>query len=419
MNALDVLEQLEATSGSNAKIEILKANKDNEEFKFLLDAALNFSRKFGIKHLDPIISSSAEAKVSITAFADLLAALQNRSVTGNAAKRWTSSLISGCNPLQQKWYSRVILKDLKCNFGISSCTKAGIEIPEFEVMLAKDGKDCKKLEQIVKEGVYLSPKFNGYRVLAVCSYGDVSLYSRNGVEYENFPSVVATLKELSKDSSFVLDGEIMSDSFNAMQQSALSSKSKKSVGDIKYHVFGWVPFDEWTTQKFVTPTKQRLDSLSTWFEANAVTIYTDGTLAEVKHKLVYSLSDVIEAEKDCMSRGFEGVMLLPNIPYFLGKKTNKLMKFKTFQSMDCKVLSIYKGEAGKAFENTMGGITVLQEDGVVECDCGSGWSVEDRDHMWNNQREFIGRVVELQFQELSPYKKMIFPTFVRFRSDKE
>jgi hypothetical protein len=60
----------------------------------------------------------------------------------------------------------------------------------------------------------------------------------------------------------------------------------------------------------------------------------------------------------------------------------------------------------------------MQENGV-KCDCGSGWSVADRDYMWNNKDKFIGRIIEIQYQEIQkPHNRMQFPTFQRFRDDK-
>lgn len=416
MKELDILDALEQASGHKNKVKILKDNKDNAELVELLDAALNFKRKFFIKKFnsDSMVSVSA---ITHREFMGLLEDLQNRKISGHDAKAQVENMLYHCSPIQAKWYSRVLLKDLKCDIGVSLCKKAGIEIEEFEVMLAKDGKACKKLEEIVRKGVYVSPKFNGYRVLAVCSNGDVTLYSRNGLVYQNFPDIEKTLSALSKNSSFILDGEIMSDDFNKMQQSALANKRATTVGDIRYHAFGWVPVDEWDTQTFKTPTKQRLEALRAFFETNIVEISKAGNLSMVEHKLVYSVDQILEMEKDFLAMGYEGAMILPNIPYYVGKKSNRLMKFKTFQSMDCEVLGMYAGEAGKEFEHTMGGITVRQENGI-ECDCGSGWKIEDRNYMWKNRDEFIGRTVELSYQELTPYDKMLFPTFIRWRDDK-
>lgn len=429
LSALDILDQLELVSGQNDKIGILRANVDNLELKQLLDAAMNFDRKFYVKKFNPDLGFLASSPTWTRSkpvpnavsnheyFIWMLEQLENRIVTGHDAQRLLNSCfhVIDKNSQESKWYRRVLLKDLRCNFGISLANKAGFNLHEFEVMLAKDGKECKKLEDIVAKGVYASPKLNGYRALAICQYGNVTLHSRNGLEYENFPTVVAALEKLCQNSSFILDGECMSDDFNKMQQTAMSYKSGKSVGDIKYHVFGWIPVDEWKTKIFKMPTKERLENLQNWFKSNADSLSTDNVIVEVLHELLYSVNDAMDFEKQCISQGYEGAMLLPNMPYYVGKKSNRLLKLKTFKSWDCKVVAIYEGEGKNA--GKMGGITVLQENNV-ECNLGTGWSDEDREYMWNCQDDFIGRTIEVQYQDLTPDLKMQFPSVVRWRIDK-
>src|SRR5688500_8699970 len=168
---------------------------------------------------------------------------------------------------------------------------AGFDISQFDVMLAKDGKKCKRLCEIVEKGVYVSPKYDGYRCIAVCSNGVVTLHSRNGTEYSNFPTVIETLEKWCQQSSFVLDGEIMSDDFNKMQKSAFASKRKTTVGNVKFHVFGFIPHDEWESNKFIMPTKQRLDNLDILFSNNQA-----DNVVMVSHTLIHKVEEILEME---------------------------------------------------------------------------------------------------------------------------
>lgn len=415
MNELDILEQLEQTSGSKDKQALLKTHSSHVRLAELLDAALNFRRKFHIKKFDvPQPADKVDgSNQTHERFMNLLSSLQTRETTGNKAIALVENFLHDCNVKEQKWYGRVLKKDIKCNFGVSLANKAGFNLHDFDVMLAKDGKECKNLNEIVKDGVYISPKFDGYRCLAVCDYGDVTLYSRNGSEYANFPSIAETLSETCKNSSFVLDGEIMSDDFNKMQQSAFASKRGTTVGDVKYSVFGWIPADEWQSGVFKMPTKQRLENMKMFFDANPDML----NIEMVDQKLVYKVQDILDLEQAYLLQGYEGAMALPNIPYYLGKKSNRLMKFKTFHTQDCKVVGFYSGEADGKYANTLGGLSLIQENGKP-CDMGSGFSDADRDYIWNNQSEFLGRIVETQYQELTPDDIMRFPTFIRWRNDK-
>ena len=108
-------------------------------------------------------------------------------------------------------------------------------------------------------------------------------------------------------------------------------------------------------------------------------------------------------------------MALPNIPYYLGKKTNRLMKFKTMLSQDCKVVGLYEGE-GK-HEGRMSGLKLIQENGLA-CDVGSGFTDEDRIVIWNDPSCAVGRTAEIKFQELSNDGILRFPVFLRWRNEK-
>ena len=421
MDVFDIFEQLESTSGSNAKIAILKEHKDHKEFVELLDMALNFKHKFFIKKFDGTLARTQPVGNTTPKyhqeFLSILGDLKARNISGHEALNVVETFIAHLPSFKQKkWYTRVLLKDIRCGFGISSCVKAGINIPEFEVMLAKDGKECKNLETIVQRGVYVSPKLDGYRCLAVCSHGNVSLYSRSGTEYDNFVQVAGSLAELCKDSSFVLDGEIMSDDFNAMQQTAFSGKRGTVVGDVVYNVFGWIPMDEWESGDFKMPTKQRLDNLYQWFDNLENHCINPDCLALIEHELVYKVEDILRIEQEFLKKGHEGAMALPNIPYYLGKKTNKLMKFKTMLSQDCKVVSLYEG-TGK-YEGSMGGMSLTQENGMP-CDVGSGFTDDDRAYMWANKEAWYNRTAEIKYQELSKDGVMRFPIFLRWRTDKD
>jgi len=209
----------------------------------------------------------------------------------------------------------------------------------------------------------------------------------------------------------VFDGEIMSDDFQSMQKSAFASKRGTVVGDVKYYVFGYVPYQEWDSKQFKLKTKERLDilgNLQKSFEPNVVM---------VSQKFINSLDEALKFERDCLSYGYEGAMLLPDIPYYLGKKSNKLLKLKTMQSQDCTVRGFYEGEAGTRNQGTLGGLELIQENGIA-CRCGTGFSDEDRLYIWSNGQEFIGRIAEIKYQELTEDGVMRFPVFMRWRDDK-
>ena len=407
MDELEIIQKISQVSGKNDKRQLLKDNKDNKRLGELLDASLNFYRKFYMNKFEITGGVTAWEEDLHGEFILLLNKLEKRVITGRAAKACVEMFFSKCSARQQDIYAKVLRKDLKAGFSVDTAAEI-FPIPTFDVMLATDGKKCKQLNKIISAGVFVSPKLDGYRCLAVIDNGEVTLYSRNGSVFSNFPTIEASLAKSFVGKSLVLDGEIMSDSFQAMQQTAFSSKSGQSVGDVVYNVFDFIPTSEWQSSDFKLSKHHRLAMLqatSAWFGPEVVAV------PQVEANTV---EKVLELEVEYTTKGFEGAMVLPDIPYYKGRSSNRLMKFKTMQSQDCRIISIYEGEKGSRLEGMMGGIKVIQENGV-ECDCGSGFSDEDRQQFWKYSNEQIGRIAELKFQELSKDGVMRFPIFLRFR----
>mgnify|MGYP002661731694 CR=1 FL=1 len=406
MQELDILQQISRLSGKNEKRALLESNKSNKRLEQLLDAALNFFRKFHIHKFD--ISAQATVEVDLhDEFMSLLKRLEKREVTGHAAKAVVEEFFNKCTDRQQDWYAKVLRKDLKAGFSVETAAKFFPSIPVFDVQLAKDGKECNKADELIAGGVYSSPKFDGYRCIAVIDNGEVTLFSRNGSVFNNFPTIIESLSKSFAGQSLILDGEIMSDNFQSMQKSAFASKRGTTVGDVMYYVFDTLTIQEWNANKFSELKSQRYLKLLQYG------LQFGSNVKVVQQELVTSLERVLELERIYIGMGFEGVMVVPDIPYYKGKKSNRLMKFKTMVSQDCEITGFYEGEPGK-HEGRLGGLVLRQENGLA-CDVGSGFGDEDRDYIWQNKKEFLGRVIEVKYQELTADGIMRFPVFMRFR----
>lgn len=414
MTELDVLDAIEQAKGKNAKVALLKNNVGNPRLKELLNATFNMRRKYYIKKFNDTFIAIEIPFINLhEEFMALLSRLEG-GLRGHAAQADVITFLCKCNGQQRKWYARVIRRDLKSGFSVSSANKAGFDIPAFQVQLAKDGKQCKKMSEMFKKGMSGSKKFDGYRCFAEIVDGEVTLLSRGGEIYLNFETVEKALAEVFPIGKYCFDGEIMSDDFNAMQKSAFASKRRTIVGDMVFHIFDHIPYDEWENKTFKMKALDRYQYLEDIRE----NLEAKQCLTVVDRISVNDLASAEELERQFISEGFEGLMLNPNIPYYVGKKSNKMVKFKTMLSMDCEVLDKYPGDTGTKYENTLGGVVVLQENGK-QCNVGSGFSDEERDELWNNFDKYKGRVIEVKYQELTNKDKMRFGIKKRWRTDKD
>lgn len=412
---LELLEKLEVTGSTNTKLELMKMDTTGG-LKTVFHMTYDYQRLYFIKKLDEVEGKGEFDPDWLNSLAQQLDLLKVAGRT-QAGKANFADWLSRQSPLVAKWARRIVLRDLRCNATTELANKAGFDVPVFEVQLAKDGEKCKKLGAIIKDGLYLTPKFDGYRCLAVLRDGECTLYSRNGTVFENFPAIQKAIEEqFAHLKNIVFDGEIMSDDFNSMQQSAFASKRGTVVGDVKYFIFDVLNIEEWNTQKFLAPYRVRRAQLDMWLKAN----FRD-PLRVVRGQWLpqgATLEDIKAIEREYAEMGFEGAMGNPgNLPYYTGRVSNGVLKFKSMLSMDCEVIDWFPGKLGTKYESSLGGLVVMQENGV-KCEVGSGYSDIERDEIFMKIDEIIGRKMEVKYQELTPDGVMRFPVKLRWRNDK-
>lgn len=408
LKAAKVLDLLEKTPSKSAKVSILSENK-SPELECILELCYSYRYLYFIKKIPGLGKTGAHVPNldQIKAFAERLSSGLART---NEGKVKVFDYLSNLHPDVQKWMIRVIQRDLRCGVSIKLITAAGYDIPNFEAQLATDWFKVKKYPY---EYAFISNKLNGYRCIAVVKDGDVTLFSRNGIVYSNFPDIESSLSESFPKGNYVFDGEVMAGSFNNVQCNAFAKKRKTSVSPNSYHIFDCISLEEWESQNFHDVYAIRYGRLTSTFSKDGIS----SNLILVVHGY-YNLSciDVIKMRDKAILEGYEGIMVKPNIPYYLGRKCNAMLKAKKMRTWDCEVIGFVKGKG--RLSKTLGNLVVRQENGVT-CEVGSGFTDDDRKDIWNRQEHYLGSVVEVQYQELSGDGVMLFPVFVMFRSDKE
>ena len=407
ITAFEVLDLLEKTSSTKQKIAILKDNIKVPDLFFLLASTFDYTRRYYIKQLPEIVGTGSDIPENVTSHLWSILGECESSGRTDATRTRVADLLSLQHPIVAKWYRRVILRDLRCGVSLDTALKAGFDIPSFEVQLATDAKKCKKLDSIITKGVRVSAKLDGYRCLAVGSVGVFTLYTRNGNVYENFPTIKTELERMFPEGDYVFDGEIMSDSFSDMQKSAFASKRKTTVGDVKYHVFDMIPPNEWSSQNFTTGYEQRYQNLE-----DTLVDGSSELVGLVPHYACSTVEEVKEFQQLFESRGFEGAMVNPDMPYYMGRKSNALLKFKSMETWDCTITGFVEGKG--RLEGSLGKVLVAQPNGQPG-EVGSGFDDAERAAIWSTQDQHKGRIIECKFQELTDDGFMRFPIFLRFR----
>ena len=360
-------------------------------------------------------------------FWGLLEALRTRSVTGHAARDAIEAISQEFD--SDEWNGlcrRVIIKDLRC--GVSEKTinkvvgKTEWRIPVFTCQLATDSNDHPNKMKGVKR---VECKLDGVRVLALCTKNRVILYSRNGKQFENFPDIEAQLNRvkdrisLETKGPFVLDGEIVGESFQALMKQA-QRKSDVKTKDMTYYIFDVVPLADFERGFWNAQQHKRTLMLS---------INQEHIESEPNLRIMPGMDvDLSTAEgqdimrrfaNDAVADGFEGIMIKDVGAPYECKRSSFWMKWKPVMTVDLNIVGFEEGTGRN--QGRLGAIICegTDNDRLIRVNVGSGLSDVDRDEYWGARDDLLGRVVEVAADAVTQNQdgsySLRFPRFVRFR----
>lgn len=92
-------------------------------------------------------------------------------------------------------------------------------------------------------------------------------------------------------------------------------------------------------------------------------------------------------------------------------------KWKPYLTVDLKVFRINEGTNRN--KKRLGSISLLDGNGVVRGNCGTGFNDDQRISYWESKSSLQNQIVEIQYDRLSEDGILIFPRFVRVREDKQ
>jgi len=461
MKPWDIIKLLEKTPGRNDKIEILKSQSSNHEFKFGLIACYDPYITYGVKQipekteLTPLplpvakpvlkggkystgnddlhdqVSMRLAKHVAWTEFDSiLLKLLRSRAITGNAAKELIIDFMNNCETLDEwnYWYKRILQKDMKCGITSKSINTAyGNLIKTFGVHLASEGHGK---EHLMTDSL-IEYKYDGVRCIAIVKDNDVKYYTRNGKEInkQKLPDEVHEILNIPELQGLVFDGELMSTSFQELMQ-LIHKKIAQEVKDVYYAVFDVLPYEEFVKGESTKTLIERKNQLSEitrehpdFFWANQLQIveHNEWNLAkehgqgQVDQTLTYYLDQALEFK-------FEGLIVKDRNSLWKAGRDNSWLKIKPFIERSLPVIEIEEG-TGKN-KGRLGNLICegLDTGQLINVNVGSGFTDEQRQEIWDNKNSYIGMIAEVRAdavsEALNGKYSLRFPRFKAWRGTK-
>jgi len=428
---IEILEELEQTSGSNAKLDLLELNRANELLKRTFVAAQDpytvyYVNKF---KMPPINTSPASHEVDdddlLTDFLNFIANdLATRRLTGNAAKNEVvKKFASFDTPELQKWCLRILLKNMRCGVQETTINKVwpGI-VTSFSVALAKTlksefvkGEGIKILEP-VSYPVRVEPKLDGLRCIAVKHHGELVFFTRNGTVLESMPKIKAALEVADYD-NVVLDGEMLASGNWNDSNSVVMSKTQKDDSNLIYNIFDAMPLDHWIIQ----------ESAMTYFTRCQIVEKIVGQVAskhvqQVPHIMAKNEEELKAFFSKCMDEHFEGVMLKSLTTPYEWDRSKNILKLKPVVTYEGVIVGNYERRKNTKYSGQFGGFYVLLPNHVITR-CGGGFNDVLRARIQlENADTWNGKIAECEAQPdpmtedgLSAKGKMRFPVYTRLR----
>lgn len=166
-----------------------------------------------------------------------------------------------------------------------------------------------------------------------------------------------------------------------------------------------------------------------------------GKIDDVHHQMVFNARELAAFEAECLAEGYEGVMLRSiDGPYKHGRATVKegtLMKLKQFADAEALIIGVEERmhNANEATTNELGhtarsshkagmepcgdlGAFICRNKEGVEFSVGSGFTAEERVHLWNIREQLSsgGSYVKYQHFPQGVKDKPRFPTYLGLRN---
>lgn len=265
-------------------------------------------------------------------------------------------------------------------------------------MLAKEyDKEKHKIDW--SKPVFVQPKLDWIRCLAIIKDSKVKLISRKGVVINTMPHIEKDLKIATKWlNDIILDGELYAHGKTFQENMSLIKKYREwESEEIKFHIYDSISEKQFLKRK-----------------AEANHIWTRMNLRKVPTHAIKTISQIRKEHDYCVSKWYEGLMIRHGDDgYKVNWRSSSLLKYKDFIDETFEIVRI---EPMETYVDQ--GLVVCRNKDGIEFKATPKMSHEARRELLTNASSYVGATAEVRFFEYTDDWVPRFPIFYWVRLDK-
>ena len=422
----NILNEINLENGSKYKSQVLLKHKSNKTFVRVLKMTydtVQYIYGVGKTTLDKI--EYPWVKESSITLDEALDILENefctRQVTGNAAITRLEELFAVLDSEDRFVISKVIERDLRINLGKTQINKFQKDLITKPAYMRCDVYSHKTAKNI-KFPAYVQLKADGtYREFTVHN-GYVTSRSRSGEPYE-YPIIFGQMKDF-QDGVYIGELTVRGEKDRAKGNGLINS-DKPPHEDIIVQFWDYVTHDEYNLAK----EKDRKNPCTITYQRRfeklhfLLATFMGRNIQIIPSQVVENLDEALKYTADVMKQGFEGSILKGFDGVFKDGTSKQQLKLKLEVSAEMRCVGFHEGTKGTKREGKVGSIIFENDEGTVKGKC-SGFTDKELDYFTEHQDELIGKIMEVQFNDLTKakgndYFALSHPRFIEWRNDKD
>jgi len=269
----------------------------------------------------------------------------------------------------------------------------------------------------MEQGVYVQAKLDGVRCTAtVQSDGDVVLLSNTSKQFLWHAELRKKIRQLIGDRDIILDGELYAHSIIDEKERELTHDERFGVITSACRSVRGVPseYENQICYYVFDIVDTKLDQDNRFKLLNEVfNEWSDNRIVRVESPIVHTTKEVCDYHDKMAYQGFEGVVIRArDLVYRHKHRSLKMRKYKNFQDAEFRVIGIELDQG------------VDKEYFVWWCVTTNGAKFKakprgtrEMKQMWyDNSDSYMGEMLTVKYQELTPDRIPRFPIAIRFRS---